>query len=94
MVEWKINSIKCKQEPNLNTVTELGYTVTFGDHVRSGYVPLEPPGQTFIEFSDLTEEVCLEWVWAKVSKEATEDALNKMVGESAVEAFPWQPQEE
>ncbi len=94
MVEWKINSIKAAQEPHPNTITELGYTATLGDQVRSGYVPLDPPGPTFTDFSDLTEETCLQWVWAKVSKQATEEVLNKLVGQSAVETFPWQSQEE
>ena len=90
MVAWTITELKVSQEPDPNTVTEVAYVATHSDGpTRSGTVTLNPPGQRFVAFENLTEQQVLEWLWGFVGKDATEAVLNAQAAQTKAETLPW-----
>lgn len=90
-VEWTITGVKTSNTPQANTVVHVEYQAKLGDVVRSGSAPMDPPGEDFTPFAELTQQQVLDWLWTKVSKDATEDAINEAAGVSTVASddLPW-----
>ena len=73
-----------------NVVTQLHWrcTKTDGDHTGSSYgsVGLEAPGETFVEWVDITEETAVGWAKAAVGADAVtaiESAIDAQIAELA-----------
>ena len=73
-----------------NVVTQLHWrcTKTDGDHTGSNYgaVGLEAPGESFVEWADITEATAIGWAKAALGDEqvtATEAAIDAQIAELA-----------
>lgn len=90
MITWTVTELKVSQNPEPNTVTEITYKA---EHVsgaaRSGMVMLDPPSASFVDFTNLTEQQVLEWLWGHVNKDATESWLTERAGEMTFAPLPW-----
>ena len=72
-----------------NVVTQLHWrcTKTDGDHTGSSYgsVGLESPGESFVEWADITEETAIGWAKAAIGTDqvtAIEAAIDAQIAES------------
>jgi hypothetical protein len=101
MAEWKVESLFVGQTADhANVVTHVAWACE-GNNPRLGKLTLDPPGQLFTAYSDLTEQRVLAWVWEKLDKAAIEasvdapvpqlssEALKPLHLPSAVKALPW-----
>lgn len=77
MASWTVT--KLIVEPSANglkdVVAYVQWKVSHGKTVKFGTASLGNPDQEFIEYSNLTEQNVLNWVWSAVDKEAVESAL-------------------
>jgi len=72
-----------------NVVTQLHWrcTKTDGDHIGSNYgaVGLEAPGESFVEWADITEATAIGWAKAAIGTDqvtAIEAAIDAQIAES------------
>lgn len=85
MAIWKIEGLYVAQTADLeDVVTHVDWTCQ-GRESLSAKIPLDAPGQPFTSFEDLTEELVLSWVWAKLDK-GFWAKLNKEAIEAKVDA--------
>ena len=70
------------------TDTQQGITETFG-----GVTLVEPPGDNFTPYDQLTEAQVLEWVFKKVSQAGTEAIVTQRIQDKITPAIdpplPW-----
>ena len=99
---WTISAMDytVSQDGHSNVVNTVHWRVskTDGDHSGSSYgtVGLEPPGESFVEWDDITEEIAVGWAKAALGDEqvaATEAAIDAQIAEQANpthgEGVPW-----
>lgn len=104
---WKILNLKRKSENDL--VTEVTYVIKFSlqgkEDRHVGVVTLEENSEEFIEYSEITEEVALDWVKEKLGQEEidrivseTEDRILERIQREQNPPFkkglPWKNNEE
>jgi hypothetical protein len=70
MANWKIESMVVNPQTDLHTdvVVTAAWrcTASSGDHSASNYgsMGFASPGDVFVAYPDLTEDIVLGWVWA------------------------------
>jgi hypothetical protein len=101
-MNWLIASMdyNVSQDGHTNVITVIHWTVskTSGEHTASSYgtVALEPPGETFVEWADITEETAVGWVQTALGAEqitAIEASIDAQIAEQATptkgSSVPW-----
>ena len=92
MFNWTVSAMDyaVSQDGHTNVVNTVHRRVskTDGDHSGSSYgtVGLEPPGESFVEWADITEETAVGWAKAALGDEqvaATEAAIDAQIAEQA-----------
>lgn len=85
-ITWSISALDCKpQEGDLTDVVLVAHwrcTGVDGDFSGSVYstCSFPQPGDPFVPYSQLTEAMVLDWVWANgVDKAATEAAVQSQI---------------
>lgn len=88
--QWTITKLHVAQSPQANTVTRVSYEAANSASARiEGSVDLGPVGNVFVAFNDLTEATVLDWLWALVNKDATEDYLLRLEESTVADQLPW-----
>jgi hypothetical protein len=99
--EWTVVAMDyaVSQDGNTNVVHTIHWRVekTEGDHTASAYgtVGLETPGETFVEWSDITSETAVGWAKAALgdSVAETEAIVDSQLAEMATPTtgigVPW-----
>lgn len=72
---WKINQLDRKTADGFVTTAHWICTATDGEYSASVYATCGFEGELSVAYDSLTEDDVLAWVWEKVDKEATEDAV-------------------
>ena len=89
---WTVSTMDytVSQDGHTNVVNTVHWRVskTDGDHSGSSYgtVGLEAPGESFVEWADVTEEVAVGWAKAALGDDqvaATEAAIDAQIAEQA-----------
>lgn len=89
---WTVSAMdyNVSQDGHTNVVTCVHWRVSKedGDHSGSSYgtVGLEPPGESFVEWADITEDMAVGWAKAALGDEqvaATEAAIDAQIAEQA-----------
>jgi len=92
MFNWTVSAMDytVSQDGHTNVVNTVHWRVskTDGDHSGSSYgtVGLEAPGESFVEWDDITEETAVGWAKAALGDEqvaATEAAIDAQIAEQA-----------
>ena len=92
MFNWTVSAMDytVSQDGHTNVVNTVHWRVSKedGDNSGSSYgtVGLEPPGESFVEWADITEEVAVGWAKAALGDEqvaATEAAIDAQIAEKA-----------
>ena len=94
MATWKVRSLTAY--PHLDGKDNVVYLVHWELGLLDAVTELLLPAGDFIPFADLTEEIVLNWVWARISKadmearaaKAEEEAKNPPPKPVPV-ALPW-----
>jgi hypothetical protein len=94
MAEWKVRSLTAY--PKIDGKENVVYLVHWELGLIDAVTELTLPAGDFIPFEDLTEEVVLNWVWARISKadmearavKAEQDAKNPQPEPVPVD-LPW-----
>lgn len=77
---WTIDALDVAQTPDANTVTAVHWRALGSDGTRTveayNVVTLDPPGQSFIAYADLTKDTVLGWLWSKMPQADVEAALD------------------
>lgn len=95
---WSVNKLEVTTYEGLTNVvmsvgwsvsdTQQGITETF-----SGVTLVEPPGDNFTPYDQLTEAQVLEWVYKKVSQPGTEAIVTQRIQEKIAPTIdpplPW-----
>ena len=102
MFNWTVSAMDytVSQDGHTNVVNTVHWRVSKedGDNSGSSYgtVGLEAPGESFVEWADITEEVAVGWAKAALGDEqvaATEAAIDAQIAEQANptrgEGVPW-----
>ena len=93
-ITWTINNLERQTSDGLVTVVHWGASAVDGDYSASivNTQALER-GDSFVNYSTLTEETVLGWVWSKVDKEAVEAALTAQINAQkapvSASGLPW-----
>ncbi len=99
--EWTVVAMDyaVSQDGNTNVVHTIHWQVekTEGDHTASAYgtVGLEAPGETFVEWADITAETAVGWAKTALgdSVAETEASLDAQIAEMATPTtgagLPW-----
>ena len=99
--EWSVVAMDytVSQDGNTNVVHTVHWRVekTEGDHTGSSYgsVALEAPGETFVEWADITAETAVGWAKAALSDEVAsiEASVDAELAEAATPTVgvgvPW-----
>ena len=66
MANWKVKSLTAY--PHLDGKDNVVYLVHWELGLIDAVTELLLPAGDFIPFADLTEEIVLNWVWARISK--------------------------
>jgi hypothetical protein len=79
-IAWKINNLERQTSDGLVTVVHWGASAVDGDYSASivNTQALER-GDSFVNYSTLTEQTVLNWLWGKIDKEAVEAALEAQI---------------
>ena len=89
---WKIDALKCAQDPQPNYVAVVEWTATGTNgaqtavvHGTSTFSPDKPKieGQQFLSYSSLTEETVLQWIYASESVSDIEATLDNQLSNLA-----------
>ena len=101
-MEWKIESTEynVSQDGHSNVITSVHWRVTktVGEHSAGSYgsAGLEPPGDAFIAWENVTEADVLAWTQAALGEEmvtALEASLDAQIAEQATpttgSGVPW-----
>ena len=92
MFNWTVSAMDytVSQDGLANVVTTVHWRVSKedGDNSGSSYgtVGLEPPGESFVEWADITEDMAVGWAKAALGDEqvaATEAAIDAQIAEKA-----------
>jgi hypothetical protein len=92
MFNWTVSAMDyaVSQDGLANVVTTVHWRVSKedGDNSGSSYgtVGLEPPGESFVEWADITEDMAVGWAKAALGDEqvaATEAAIDAQIAEQA-----------
>ena len=92
MFNWTVSAMDytVSQDGHTNVVNTVHWRVSKedGDHSGSSYgtAGLEPPGESFVEWDDITEETAVGWAKATLGDEqvaATEAAIDAQIAEKA-----------
>ena len=92
MFNWTVSAMyyTVSQDGHTNVVNTVHWRVskTDGDNSGSSYgtVGLEAPGESFVEWADVTEEMAVGWAKAALGDEqvaATEAAIDAQIAEQA-----------
>jgi hypothetical protein len=75
MATWKIVQLDRKTADGFVTTAHWTVTATDGDFSASAYGTCGFDGELTTPYENLTEAQVLEWVWASVDKDATEESL-------------------
>ena len=95
---WAIANLeRHTNDSNIFTVYEAHYTVAASDGTYTsstyGSIGLEPPAGDAIPYADLTPELVIGWVQAKLDVPAIEAALQAQLDEQAAptkaDGVPW-----
>ena len=93
-MNWTIPSLdyNVSQDGHTNVVSLIHWRVskTSGEHTVDTYgtVGLEAPGETFVEWADITEEVALSWAQAALGAEQITNLENSLDAQLAELATP------
>jgi len=96
---WDIAQLeRHTNDGNIYTVFSAHYTVAANDGTYTsstyGSIGLEPPAEDAIPYADLTPEMVIGWVQAKLDVPAIESALQEQLNEQAAptkaQGVPWQ----
>jgi hypothetical protein len=74
-ISWKISQLDRNTADGFVTTAHWTCTGTDGDFSGSVYASCSFDGELSIPYESLTEATVLQWVWAKVDKDATEAAV-------------------
>ena len=97
MTVWTIAQLERNTADGGVVVAHWRATATDGDYSASaygtaGFTP-DPTSPDFVPFDDLTEADVLEWVYAALDKDATEEALASQIEDQkapqTVAGTPW-----
>ena len=92
MFNWTVSAMDyaVSQDGHTNVVNTVHWRVskTDGDHSGSSYgtVGLEPPGESFVEWADITEDMAVGWAKAALGAEqvsSIEAAIDAQIAEQA-----------
>ena len=92
MFNWTVSAMDyaVSQDGHTNVVNTVHWRVskTDGDHSGSSYgtVGLEPPGESFVEWADITEDMAVGWAKAAMGDEqvaAVEASIDAQIAEQA-----------
>lgn len=92
MFNWTVSAMDytVSQDGHTNVVNTVHWrcSKTDGDHSGSSYgtAGLEPPGESFVEWADITEEVAVGWAKAALGDEQVttiEAAIDAQIAEKA-----------
>lgn len=86
MATWKVEGLYVAQTADqADVVTHVDWACEGIKSIRAK-LPLDPPGQPFAKYKDLTQELVLSWVWLKLNKGLWAD-LDKEAIEAKVDAL-------
>lgn len=74
-ITWRVSQLDRNTADGFVTTAHWTCSATDGDFSGSVYASCGFDGELSIPYESLTEATVLEWVWAKVDKEATEAAV-------------------
>jgi hypothetical protein len=74
-ISWKINQLDRNTADGFVTTAHWRCDAVDGDFSGSVYATCSFEGELSIPYESLTEATVLQWVWAKVDKDATEAAV-------------------
>ena len=94
MTVFKIANLERQADTGLVTVVHWIATKVDGEAVASTYASLiVEPGDDFVPFEELTEEVVVGWVTEKLDLESIESSLDAQITEqktpSKLNGLPW-----
>ena len=102
MFNWTVSAMDytVSQDGHTNVVNTVHWrcSKTDGDNSGSSYgtVGLEPPGESFVEWDDITEDIAVGWAKAALGDDqvaAIEAAIDAQIAEEANptrgEGVPW-----
>ena len=97
MTVWTIAQLERNTTDGGVVVAHFRATLTDGDYSASTYGTCsftpDPTSPDFVAFEDLTEADVLEWVYAALDKDATEEALASQIEDQkapqTVAGTPW-----
>lgn len=97
-VTWTINNLERQTSDGLVTIVHWNATAVDGDFSASiNNTQQLARGSSFVDYSSLTEETVLSWLWTKVDKAVVEAALAAQIEaqKNPVKAsgLPWIPAE-
>lgn len=92
-ITWKITQLDRKTTDGFVTTAHWTCAGVDGDYSASIYSTAAFDGDLSVPYERLNEAQVLGWVWEKVSKGATEDAVKALVAEqkapSSATGLPW-----
>lgn len=94
MTTFKINNLERQAESGLVTVVHWTAVKEDGEDVASVYASMSvEAGDEFVPFEQLTEEVVVEWVKAKLDLESIEASLDAQIAAikqpTVLSGLPW-----
>lgn len=93
MANWKVEGLYVA--PSLDGYSDVVTQVAWaceGNNSMRGKLDLGASGQSFVSYADLTENLVLSWVWARVDKAFVEkdvDADPPVASPVALKPLPW-----
>lgn len=94
MITWSISQLDRRTSDGFVTTAHWRCDAVDGEFSASVYATCSwADGQPTVAYDALTQETVLDWVWASVDKQATEDAVTDQVNakKAPVQAsgLPW-----
>ena len=94
MATFKINNLERQSDTGLVTVVHWTAVKVDGDASASVYASMSvEPSDEFVPFEQLTEEVVVEWVKAKLDLESIEASLDAQIAAikqpAVISGLPW-----
>lgn len=75
MITWKINQLDRNTADGFVNTAHWTCVGVDGEYTGSVYASCGFDGELTVPYDSITEEAVLAWVWEKVDKQATEDAV-------------------
>ncbi|MCA3504720.1 MAG: hypothetical protein IOD05_16040 [Rhodobacter sp.] len=92
MVVWNVTKLIVAPDfdGKADVVAYVQWKAAAGGNVKYGTVGLTAPGEPFVPYAKLTEQMALEWVWNAVNKAEVEAELTSPAAppENRTEAMP------